>query len=290
MRANLHAYDLRTARSLAEALDLLSREPGRWRPFAGGTDLMVLFDAGLLPHTHFLSVWELPELRGVRVDDDHISLGALTTYAEVLRHGTLTQEFPLLAEAAAATGGVATQNRGTLGGNIANASPAADTPPALLAYDAELELVSTRGPRRIPYHAFHRGYKQMDLAPDELLHRIILPRGRAGWFQAYRKVGTRRAQAIAKVCFAGSIRVDSGRVLDVRLAFGSVAPTVLRAAAAERALAGEPLVAATAAAVDALDRDIAPVDDHRSSARYRRQIARNLLADFLGRASNARNR
>ena len=284
MRANLPAYELRAPASLREALDLLAREPGRWRPFAGGTDLMVLFDAGTLAHTHYLSLWDLSELRGIEVGDSHVSLGALTTYADVLHHPALESEFPLLCRAAAETGGVATQNRGTLGGNIANASPAADTPPALLVYDAELELISARGPRRVPYDRFHTGYRQMDLAADELIHRIVLPRGRQRWLQTYRKVGTRRAQAISKVCFAGVIDAASGDIRDVRLAFGSVAPTVVRAFRAEQALRGRSIVSAIQPAVDALDGDLAPVDDHRSTAGYRLQVARNLLGDFLLRA------
>src|SRR5438477_8724046 len=202
MRAYLPSYELRTPGDLTEALAFLSNEPGVWRPFAGGTDLMVLFEAGKLDHRRFLSIWRLPELRGISTDAEVVSIGALTTYTDVLRHEALSREFPLLADAARNTGGIATQNRGTVGGNIVNASPAADTPPALLVYDAELELVSARGQRRIPYREFHTGYKQMQLAPDEVLARIHLRRDTARWRQYYRKVGTRKAQAISKVCFA----------------------------------------------------------------------------------------
>src|SRR5439155_19084119 len=124
----------------------------------GGTDLMVLFEAGKLWHKRFVSIWGLPELRGIVATRDHLTLGALTTYTEVQRHPALRREFPLLAQAASETGGIATQNRGTLGGNIVNASPAADSPPALLVYDAELELISARGARWVPYSGFHTGY------------------------------------------------------------------------------------------------------------------------------------
>ena len=147
----------------------------------------------------------------------------------------------MLARAAAETGGVATQNRGTLGGNIANASPAADSPPALLVYDAELELISVRGSRRVPYDRFHTGYKKMDLAADEIIRSITIPRGRRGWIESYRKVGTRKAQAISKICFAAAADLDGGVVRDVRLALGSVAPTVVRCAHAEAALRGRTL-------------------------------------------------
>ena len=272
MRSYIPAYELRQARSLSEALDLLSAEPGTCRAFAGGTDLMVLFEAGKLEHRRFVSIWNLPELRGIEITSDAISLGALTTYTEVLRHDTLGSEFPLLAQAARNTGGVATQNRGTLGGNIVNASPAADSPPALLAYDAELELVSTRGARRIPYRDFHTGYKKMQLAPDELLARIHLRRDTARFDQYYRKVGTRRAQAISKVCFAGLLDRSTN---EARIALASVAPVPLRCVKTEAAIrtGGDPQAALAA--------EISPIDDIRSVAAYRRRVALNLLAEFF---------
>src|SRR6266545_2066549 len=169
MRPFLPDYELRAPKDLNAVLGILAEAPGEWRPFAGGTDLMVLFEAGTLPKGKYVSLWGLKELSGVEVTPDATTLGALTTYTDVLAHEVLRSEFPLLCRAAAETGGVATQNRGTLGGNIANASPAADSPPALLVYDAELELVSARGSRRVPYHQFHTGYKRMDLRPDEII-------------------------------------------------------------------------------------------------------------------------
>jgi CO/xanthine dehydrogenase FAD-binding subunit len=242
---------------------------------------MVLLEAGKLSHRSFLSIWKLPELHGIEVTVANVTLGALTTYTEIRRNEILAREFPLLCRAAAETGSVATQNRGTLGGNIANASPAADSPPALLVYNAELELVSARGARWVPYHGFWTGYKQTGLRADELIRRIRLPRATQGWRHYFRKVGTRRAQAISKVCFAGAARIDAGRIADIRIALGSVAPTVLRAVETERALLGETLTPASVrAAQDALAREIAPIDDMRSTARYRRRVAQNLLAEF----------
>ena len=274
MKAYLPSYELRAAPSLADALRVLAVEPGVWRPFAGGTDLMVLLDAGRLPHMRYLNLWNLDELRGIDVHDGSVTLGALTTYRDVLDHPALATEFPLLCRAAEATGGVATQNRGTIGGNIANASPAADTPPALLVYDAELELISLRGPRRVPYSRFHSGYKQMDLAADELIRAVHLPR---------------RAQAISKVCLAGTIQMDGERVEDVRIALGSVAPTPVRASNTEAALQGRSLSRETiAAAVASLPRDIDPIDDARSTARYRLRVAHNVLRAFLEDAAGAR--
>jgi len=157
-----------------------------------------------------------------------VMLGALTTYTEVRRSAAMRRDYPLLCQAAAETGGLAIQNRGTLGGNVANASPAADSPPALLVYDAELELVSPDGVRRVPYASFHRAYRKMDLGTGELIRAIHLPRRPAGrWREVYRKVGTRRAQAISKICFAGALALKGGVVEDVRLALGSVAPLPL---------------------------------------------------------------
>jgi len=282
MRAYLPAFDLRAPATLGEALDLLAREPGVWHPFAGGTDLMVLLEAGKLTERRFISLWHLDDLRGISADDRTVTIGALTTYSDVLRHPILQTEFPLLCEAARETGGIATQNRGTIGGNIANASPAADTPPALLAYDAEIELISASGSRVIPYDQFHTGYKQMDLGSNELIRGVRLPRGRRNWVESYRKVGTRRAQAISKVCFAAAADLTGSTIREIRLAFGSVAPTVIRARHAERALEGRTLnEGARTAARAALDADIAPIDDMRSTEHYRRQVAGRLLEQFL---------
>jgi CO/xanthine dehydrogenase FAD-binding subunit len=259
----------------------MAREPGGWKAFAGGTDLMVLLEAGKLPHRKFLSIWKLPELRGIAITPTHVTLNALTTYSEIRRHEMLAREFPLLCRAAAETGSIATQNRGTLGGNIANASPAADSPPALFVYDAELELVSASGARWVPYHGFWKGYKKVAMGEDELIRGIRMPRNKGFTKQFYRKVGTRRAQAISKVCFAGVARVDAGRIADVRIALGSVAPTVLRATETEQILRGEkPALATLRAAQETLAREIAPIDDIRSTARYRLRVAQNLLAEF----------
>jgi len=269
-------------RSLADALALLKTEPGIWKPFAGGTDLMVLLDAGKLGHRNYVNIWGLDELRGIDVTDTHVTLGALTTYTDVQSHPILQNEFPMLSQAASETGGLAIQNRGTLGGNIVNASPAADSPPALLVYDAEIELVSTGGSRWLPYNGFHTGYKQMLIAPDELLARIRLPRNTRGASHYYRKVGTRKAQAISKVCFAGFARIDQERIEDVRIAIGSVAPIIVRCVETENTLRGQkPGAETTQTACASLSREISPIDDIRSTAKYRLQVAKNLLTDFL---------
>ena len=286
MRANVPSYDLRVPASLSEALGLLAREPGVWHPFAGGTDLMVLFEAGKLSHNRFLSLAKLADLRGIEVSTDAVILGALTTYTEVRKHPILQAEFPLLCSAARETGSIATQNRGTLGGNIVNASPAADSPPALLVYDAEIELISARSVRWLPYHGFHTGYKKIQLASDELLRAIRLPRRATPWRQYYRKVGTRKAQAISKVCFAGTAQMEAGTIRDIRIALGSIASIVIRAVNTESILRGAKLTPETIAnAKEHLAREISPIDDIRSTARYRLRVAQNLLEEFLSQLS-----
>jgi CO/xanthine dehydrogenase FAD-binding subunit len=286
MRSYVPAFGLETPRNLEETLDRMAREPGVWNPFAGGTDLMVLLEAGKLQHRKYLNIWKLPELRGISVTASHVTLGALTTYSEVQRNEVLAREFPLLARAAAETGSIATQNRGTLGGNIANASPAADSPPTLLVYDAELELVSAKGTRWASYHGFWTGYKETGLRAGELIRSIRLKRETRGWQQFYKKVGTRRAQAISKVCFAGAARLEHGRIEEVRIALGSVAPTVLRAVATENFLRGQtPNPAVVSEAREVLAREISPIDDIRSSAKYRLHVAQNLLEEFCSMVS-----
>jgi CO/xanthine dehydrogenase FAD-binding subunit len=282
MRAYIPNYQLITSRSLSDALSLLAREPGVWQPFAGGTDLMVLLESGRLAHKNYFNIWNLAELRGITATTDHLTLGALTTYTEVQSDPILQQEFPMLCQAASETGGLAIQNRGTIGGNIANASPAADSPPALLAYNAELELLSLRGSRWVPYQSFHTGYKEMIMQPDELLARVRLPRLWPDLHHYYRKVGTRKAQAISKVCFAGTARVNDGVIDLVRIALGSIAPVPLRCPRTEQAIRGETLGQGTIEkARFELAREIAPIDDIRSTKRYRLRVSLNLLEDFL---------
>jgi CO/xanthine dehydrogenase FAD-binding subunit len=283
MRSYLPAYDLKAPRNLEEALSLLQGAPEEWTPFAGGTDLMVLLEFGKLRPGKFLSLINLSELSGIEEFPTHVTLGALTTYTQVQRSAILRQEFPLLCQAARESGAIAIQNRGTLGGNIANASPAADSPPALLAYDAELELTSASQRRWVPYREFHTGYKKTLIRPTELISRIRLPRSRAQhWKQMYRKVGTRRAQAISKVCFAGMAQVAGREILEIHVAFGSVAPIPVRCFKTEAVLRNKTVSPALLQrAKETLSEELFPIDDFRSTAAYRSQVAGNLLEEFL---------
>src|ERR1700689_5606437 len=174
MRAQPSEYELVAPGHLSKVLELLAREPGVWLPIAGGTEVMVQYSAGRLGARKLVSLWGLPELRRIERTEQELIIGAGCTYSDLRKHPVVAEEFPLLARAASWTGSIANQNRGTLGGNIVNASPAADSLPALLVYEAALVLASARGTRRVPYVEFHTGYKQNRLAPDEVIRTIAL--------------------------------------------------------------------------------------------------------------------
>lgn len=290
MRADPAEYRLISPDNLQAVLSVMAGDPTHWLPIAGGTDVMVLYAAGKLPNRNLINIWNIPELRQIEVFADRLRIGAACTYTALRGHEIVLREFPLLATAAAWTGGIANQNRGTLGGNIANASPAADSLPALLVYDAELTLISARGERQVAYRSFHTGYKKTALTPDELIRDISLPRRFAGYFSHARKVGARNAQAISKVCLAALGQISSGLIRDLRLAMGSVAPVPLRLHDTERVLIGkkiDPLLIETARR--SVVSEIQPIDDIRSTARYRAAVAGNLIAEFLEKLSTAGN-
>jgi CO/xanthine dehydrogenase FAD-binding subunit len=230
------------------------------------------------PPERMLDLWHLQELRGIALTGNTLSLGALTTYTEIRRSGRCREHAPALVEAAATIGAAQIQNRGTLGGNIANASPAGDTLPVLLAMDAEIVVGSLRGERSIPAHAFWTGYRKTALAPDELVLRVLLPTDPERRVR-FRKVGTRRAQAISKVVMALSWRDGSSAGWqDVRLALGSVADRPIRAKETEAMLEGRLPTQATADRVAAsVAAEIHPIDDVRSTAAYRRAVTARVL-------------
>jgi CO/xanthine dehydrogenase FAD-binding subunit len=227
---------------------------------------------GTLPSTRFLNVWPLAELRAIRVRGDVLSIGALATYTDLIRSPLVRRRLPMLVAAAREVGGVQIQNRGTIGGNVANASPAGDTLPVLAASDAAVVLQSAGASRRVPFAAFYTGYRRSVLRPDELITALEVPRLRGR--QWFRKVGTRAAQAISKVVMAAVAPVGGDAP---RIALGSVAPTVVRLPSTEAALAAG---ASLDEAQRLLIEEIAPIDDIRSTAAYRTRVAANLLARF----------
>lgn len=282
MRSDPAEYEIFAPGGLREILALMADSADRVLPIAGGTDVMVQYAAGTLRARKFVSIWNVPDLRRVEILPGELQIGAGCTYTDLRAHEIVQREFPLLAQAAGWIGGIANQNRGTIGGNIANASPAGDSLPSLLAYDAELLLVSIRGERRVPYRNFHAGYKKMDLAADELIRAVCLSRRYDGYISYTRKVGTRQAQAISKVCVAALARMEQGVVRDVRIAMGSVAPMPVRLAETERLLTGKALDAPlVAVAAETAASEVKPIDDIRSTARYRAAVVGNLVAEFL---------
>jgi xanthine dehydrogenase small subunit len=258
-------------RSLTEALKML-RDEGPLVPMAGCTDLFVSLNFGTLTDTRFLNLWALDRLRTIEVRGDRLAIGALATHSDLVRSPLVRTRIPMLAAASREVGGVQIQNRGTIGGNVANASPAGDTLPVLAAAGATVVLASAAGTRTVPFTTFYTGYRRTVRRPDELIAGFEIPRLRGT--QWFRKVGTRAAQAISKIVIAG---IGPGPDGAVRIALGSVAPTVIRATRTEAALSGG---ASIEDAQRILLEEIAPIDDIRSTAEYRRRVAANLLARF----------
>ena len=268
MPARVDTLALERPSSLKAALSLLAADP-QLMPLAGCTDVYVGLQFGTVKERRFIDIWPLDELRGITENDGVLRIGAMTTYTELIESKLVNRRLPMLVAAAREVGGMQIQNRGTLGGNIANASPAGDTLPVLSAARAQVILRSRRGQRVVPFESFYTGYRASVRQPDELIEAIEFPAtdGRQWW----RKVGTRRAQAISKVMIAGV------RGSDVRVAFGSVAPTVILARNAAAVLAAGGTIGAARAE---LMKEISPIDDVRSTREYRARVAANLLAEF----------
>lgn len=267
-------------RSLSDALELRATHPEAMC-LAGGTDVMVYLESGVINPPLWLNLWGVAELRGTSRDGDTLRIGALTTHADLGRDPGARSLAPALVEACRTVGAVQIQNRGTLGGNVVNASPAGDTLPVLLALDATFELQSTaRGSRRVAACDFWQSYRKMDLAPDELLVAVHLPAPHPGDHTHFRKVGTRLAQSISKIVLGARVRVEAGAVTEARVALGSVAATPVRCPRTEAALVGR-TVGDLAEAADQIAADIQPIDDVRSTADYRRDVATRVLRGFL---------
>jgi CO/xanthine dehydrogenase FAD-binding subunit len=276
----ISAIPTTSPRSLTEAYAVLSQGHRGLRVLAGGTDLMVQVNAraGLDRIGHVLDIWRVEELRGI-VAGSALRIGALTTFAEIITSPLVAKTFPALVEVSREVGAWAIQNRGTLGGNVCNASPAGDTLPILLAADARFRVGGPRGEREVPADRFFVGYRKTDLAADELLLSIDLPPPPQGARLLYRKVGTRRAQAISKVILALRASWSGSAFGAVRVAAGCMAPTPRRCPQTEVALEGHGLGEAAVRA--ALGRDLTPIDDLRSTAGYRQKVVGNVAVRLL---------
>lgn len=269
--------------SLDEALEVMAGNE-QAMPLAGGTDLMVDLDAGKLAPGTFVNLQAVSELRGPPElsSDGALCLNALTTFRQTRIDSRLRESFPLLSLASREIGAPAVQSSATWVGNIVNGSPAADGVPVLLVHDAEIEVASLGGRRRLPLHQFFSGYKQNELKRGELVTAIYLPSSQPNWKIYYRKVGTRRFQAISKTLLAARIQLEGQRVADIRLALASVAPNSFRAYQTEEMLRDAVLSPATISeAARLLEQEINPIDDLRSNAAYRRRVSGNLLREFL---------
>lgn len=281
MKGNIPAFQCEAPRTLRDALELIREPSNDWTPLAGGTDLMVLMESGKLPEGSYLSLWAIEELKQIEVTDAFVTLGALTTYTSIARDPVIQKEFPNLVDAALETGAVAIQNRGTLGGNIINASPAADSPPALLVYGAEVELSSAEGSKWVAYDGFHLDYKKTQRGANQLLTRIRLPRLKTGK-HFYRKVGTRKAQAISKICLAAFAKTTGNKIDEISVALASVAPIPFKCVQTAEFLKGKELSEdVVRQAKEQLANEIKPIDDIRSTRDYRTRVAQNVLAQCL---------
>lgn len=283
MRSYLPDFPVYSPRTLRDALEAMASGEG-FTPLAGGTDIMVYLESGALKPTPLLNLYSIEDVQREPVlDDEGLTLGPLSTYRHARAIPAIAGAYPMLTTAAREVSVLAIQSRATWVGNVVNASPAADGVPALMAHDAVVELSSVQGRRKVPLDAFYTEYKQMDRRPDELVTAVCLPHAAPGWIDHYRKVGTRRFQAISKTLLAGRLKLDdNGVVQDVRLVLASVAPHTLRAVHTEAVLRGKALspdlIRLAAAAVQ---EEISPIDDIRSTQKYRRHVTANLLKDFL---------
>lgn len=270
-------------RTLVEALRFMAAHEGRVTVIAGATDLMTNLRNGTTPAAELLDLTRVEGLSGIRLGDSVIEIGATTTVAEILDSELLARHLPALARAAALFGAPAIRNRATIGGNILTASPAADLPPVLLALGARVALASAEGEREVPLNEFYLGYRRTALHSSDLLVAIRVPMPAPGTRQAFYKVGTRRAQSIAKVSVACASRVSpDGTITDVRIASGSVAPTPVLLRDAMVYLDGNTIEAATIAeAARRASDEVHPIDDVRSTAVYRQAVLGRLVARFL---------
>ncbi|MCI0525056.1 MAG: xanthine dehydrogenase family protein subunit M [Acidobacteria bacterium] len=268
--------------SLDEAYEYMAEFGSHAKIIAGGTDLMVLMNGGQLDHKEFIDIWRLNELRGVSDEGETIRIGALTTFTQLIKSPLIQRHIPALAAASRTIGAIQIQNRGTIGGNIVNASPAGDSLPVLAAFDAEVEIGSIRGVRRAGFNHFYSGYRKTVMEPDEILlairSRKLKPNERSFFF----KVGARRAQAISKIVIAVNAEITGDVINSIKIGLGSVAPTVIRAIQTESLLTNASLSETNIdQARNAISLEVAPITDVRSTEHYRRQITGNALAKIL---------
>jgi CO/xanthine dehydrogenase FAD-binding subunit len=269
-------------KDLSEVLLRLGDRQSELKILAGGTDLMVLMNARQLEAGEFLDIWGVDALRGIREEGDSVRIGALTTFSEIVRSPLVGRHMPSLVAASKTIGAIQIQNRGTIGGNVVNASPAGDSLPVLAAYDAQLELGSARRIRLVDFNHFYLGYRTTALAPDELLLAVHLPKIKSGERDFFWKVGTRRAQAISKTVMAVKATVGGEVIESISIGVGSVAPTVIRTRSTEALLTQRKIsIDLIESARISIAGEVSPITDLRSNEHYRRTVTGNILARIL---------
>jgi carbon-monoxide dehydrogenase medium subunit len=271
--------------SVADAVAVAARFAAESRFLAGGTDLIIQMRRGKVVPGHVLSLHRVPGLDGIEVDGN-ITLGALVTHRSLERSPYFQGALRALREGAEVVGGHQIRNVGTVGGNIANASPAADVVPVLLTLDATVTCLGPDGERTMPLAEFLLGPGRTARRPEELLTRIRFAALAPNSATAFLKAGRRRAMEISVVCVAVRLTLDPSRerCLEARIALGAVGPTTLRARAAERALEGQVLAPEVLGRAGQLAaRECQPISDVRASARYRRLLVETLVPRALQR-------
>lgn len=269
--------------SLKDALHLQADEKTRGVPIAGGTDLLVQWESGVLPMPdRVIHVRDIPELRGIEAAEGAVVIGAACTHMEIRNSRLVLESAPALAAAAATVGGAQMQAQGTIAGSIANASPAGDLAPSLMVAETRVVLGSLRGEREVPIVEFFTGYRKKNIRPDELIVRFVVPVLRPGEKEGFRKLGPRRAQAISKIMGAFRGKVTGGRIDFVRLSLGSVAPVTIRLSKTEAMLVSRTIDEQTLSDAEAsAAAEVSPITDIRSTADYRKWVAGRLVRSFL---------
>jgi len=270
--------------SLDEAYELLAERGPEAKIIAGGTDLMVSLNARSLYASEFIDIWRLNELRGISDEGETIRIGALTTYTQLIKSPLIQLSLPSLVDASRTIGAIQIQNRGTIGGNVVNASPAGDSLPVLAAFDAEVEIGSIRGVRKVGINNFYTGYRKTVMEPDEILLAVRSRKLKPNERTFFLKIGTRRAQAISKIVMAVNVGTTGAVINSINIALGSVAPTVIRAVQTEALLTNKTLEAPVIErARSMISQEVAPITDVRSTEHYRRTVTGNGLAKILRR-------
>ncbi len=270
-------------KNLSEAFALLANEKTRGRPVAGGTDLMVQWSSGVLPiPERVIDVFNLSELKDIRETAEAVEIGSGVTHMQLRSSPLVQKSLPALAASAATIGGIQIQSRGTMGGNVANASPAGDLAPALMITGGFVVMASAQGERKVELNRFYLGYRKIDLRPDELIVRFILPKLPAGHQEGFHKLGTRKAQAISKVMGAWRGQIEQGVVKSLAVSLGSIAPVPVRLLELEKWIVGKTVNAKLLAEAERrAAAEVNPIDDIRSTADYRRWVSGRLVRKFL---------